>query len=157
MRIIPRSFPPRVRWTVLILALGWGVGQAVVTSAAGSPGLTPATNAVTAPRAVFSTNLANGKDPFFPTTARFTPKQPSATKTTRKAANVMDQLVLKGIAINPQRRLALINNLTLAQGETAPIRFENQTNLIQCVEVRERSALVAVIETKEVRELYLRD
>jgi hypothetical protein len=157
MRIIPRHSATLARWTALILAVGWGASLVAIAPAAGAPGLVPATNVVTMPRAVFSTNLVNGKDPFFPTTARFLPKQPGSTKVPRKVVSVLDHLVLKGIAISQQRRLALINNVTVAQGETTPIKFENQTNLIQCMEIRERSAVVTAPETKETRELYLRD
>ena len=55
-----------------------------------------------------------------------------------------DKLALKGISIGPAGRLAMINNETLAVGESANIKFQDGHVLVVCKEIRDDSALVTV-------------
>ena len=61
--------------------------------------------------------------------------------------------MLKGIAWNKERRLALVNNATLAEGEKAPVRVNGQVIMLQCLEIREHSVLVSIEGVKEVKEI----
>lgn len=66
-------------------------------------------------------------------------------------------LVLKGISGTKDRRFALVNNQTLAAGDTAVVKLEDGNMKVRCVEIRERSVLLAVDGQTEPRELALRD
>jgi hypothetical protein len=144
-------------WAGLMLAAGWQPSPAGAAPIAPAPGPAAATNALAVPKSVFAIELPNGKDPFFPLSERFKKRSAVATNGVVRMFSVLDQLTLKGISIGQQRRLALINNLTLAEGEKGPIRLNNQTNLIQCVEIRDNSVVVAAVETHERRELRLKN
>jgi hypothetical protein len=115
------------------------------------------TNAPAArPLAVFKDDLA-GKDPFFPESTRRTaqPVTPGSTKESPAiAANVFS---LKGISRSAVQPLALINNATIAVGELAEVRANGRPIKIRCREIRERSVLIEIDGTGEMRELKLRD
>jgi thioredoxin-related protein len=53
-------------------------------------------------------------------------------------------LALKGISIGPAGRMAMINNETLAVGETASIKVKDGHVEVVCKEIRDDSALVTV-------------
>ncbi len=55
-----------------------------------------------------------------------------------------DELALKGISIGPAGRMAMINNETLAVGETAQIKVKDGHVEVVCKEIHENSALVTV-------------
>ncbi len=103
--------------------------------------------------ALFATDLASGKDPFFPESRRLSPgnsqKDPAAVPVPG------DQLKLKGIALGEKRRLALVNNQTLAEGEKASVKLGASSVAIQCLEIRERSAVILIVATREAKELFL--
>ena len=140
------------------LGAGLALSALVWLAAAGAaaPPVAPAvTNAPAPPKAVFATDLPNGRDPFFPDTLRFKRAEPDGKKNVERAVSLLDQLVLKGVSISDKRRLALVNNRTLAEGETAEIKLSLGTLLIQCLEVTEHSALVLAVKTGEKRQLNL--
>lgn len=64
-------------------------------------------------------------------------------------------LVLKGLAGPPRRRLAIINNHTVAAGETAEIKVDGRLLKVRCLEVRERSVLLR-FDDQAPQELFLR-
>jgi len=66
-------------------------------------------------------------------------------------------LVLKGISGTKDRRFALLNNQTLAAGDTAVVKLEDGSLKVRCLEIRERSVLVAVDGQTEPREIPLRE
>ena len=66
-------------------------------------------------------------------------------------------LVLKGISGTKDRRFALLNNQTLAVGDTAVVKLEDGSVKVRCLEIRERSVLVAVDGQTEPREIPLRE
>ncbi len=108
----------------------------------------------------FVTDARAGKDPFFPNSTRgravieqITPTNPAP----QQPSFVLSQLALKGISGLKGQRLALINSATVGIGELAEIRFGQQTVKIRCLEIRDRSVLIALDSTGETRELKLRD
>lgn len=105
-----------------------------------------------------------GRAPEIPITA---PK-PAVAKTEKPDAPLFNgapaaaparftELVLKGISGPKQNRLALINNQTFSAGETMMIQVSGQPVKVRCVEVREKSVVVAVAGEKSHRELKLRE
>jgi hypothetical protein len=153
----PLHFVLRPIWAGLILALGAQAEPAGASRLAPTAIPAASTNLAPAPKSVFVMDLPTGKDPFFPLSPRFKARGAQNTNAVAKAFSVLDQLTLKGISIGQKRRLALINNLTLAEGEKASIRLGNQTNLIQCLEIRDQSVVVAAPETREVKEFRLKN
>jgi thioredoxin-related protein len=67
------------------------------------------------------------------------------------------ELVLQNISDKKHRRFALLNNQTLAAGETARVKLEDKEVRVRCLEIRERSILVAVEGQEGSREIALRD
>ena len=55
-----------------------------------------------------------------------------------------EELALKGISIGPAGRMAMINNETLAVGETASIKVKDGRVEVVCKEIHDDSALVTV-------------
>jgi hypothetical protein len=142
-------------------ALGAGIllGALAGLTAAGAaapPAAAMPTNPPVIPKAVFATDLPAGRDPFYPNTSRFKRVEPQAPKSVERAVSPLDQLVLKGVSISDRRRLALVNNRTLAEGEKGEIKLSSGTLVIVCLEVTETSALVQAVETKEKKQLHLR-
>jgi len=68
---------------------------------------------------------------------------------------VPDRLVLRSVSGAASRRLALVNNQTLAKGEEARVRV-GQTNVhVRCLEIRDRSVVLRVGGRTEPMELFL--
>jgi hypothetical protein len=101
---------------------------------------------------------AQGKDPFFPQSTRRM-QQPLTPMSTNMPSPVVAvaPLVLKGISGSKLQPLALINNATIGIGESADVRTGAQTVKIRCRDIRDRSALIEINGTGEVRELKLRE
>ncbi len=55
-----------------------------------------------------------------------------------------DELALKGISIGPSGKLAMINNETLAVGESASVKLKDGRVEVVCKEIRDDSAVVTV-------------
>ncbi|MCX6903886.1 MAG: hypothetical protein NTW03_10515 [Verrucomicrobia bacterium] len=130
-----------------------------VSSAAVGPSSATSTNPPPAapPKAVFADTLPNGKDPFFPDSSRRAKGQDGNTNVTARGPSLSSQLVLKGISFGKHHRLAIINNVTLAEGEMkVPIQLDSETVEVNCLEVRERSVKIQIEGSKEVIELRLR-
>lgn len=112
-----------------------------------------------APRSVFVNDPAEpgfGKDPFHPKSTRLTR---SKVTTEDKDAppptpDFPTELVLKGISIVAGKKLAIINYLTVAELEDFNIRVDGKQIKGQCVEIKEKSALLKV--NGITRELPLR-
>jgi hypothetical protein len=66
-----------------------------------------------------------------------------------------DGLDLKIISGTPQRRLATVNNQTFLVGETLRVAVRRGDLRVRCLEIRERSVLVAVQGDPNPRELKL--
>ena len=67
------------------------------------------------------------------------------------------ELVLKSISGTKNRRFALNNNQTLAVGESARVKLEDSEVKVRCLEIRDRSIVVAVDGQEGSREIFLRD
>jgi thioredoxin-related protein len=67
------------------------------------------------------------------------------------------ELVLKSISGTKNRRFALLNNQTLGVGETARVKLEDSEIKVRCLEIRDRSVVVAVDGQEGSRELFLRE
>jgi thioredoxin-related protein len=64
-------------------------------------------------------------------------------------------LVLKGISGPKEKRMALVNNQTLGQGETASVKVPGGAVRVHCVEIREGSVLVKIDGREGEHELKL--
>jgi thioredoxin-related protein len=67
------------------------------------------------------------------------------------------ELVLKSISGPKNRRFALLNNQTLAVGESARVKLEDSEVRVRCLEIRDRSVVVAVDGQEGSREIFLRE
>jgi thioredoxin-related protein len=66
-------------------------------------------------------------------------------------------LVLKNISGPKNHRFALVNNQTLAVGDTARVKLGDREVRVHCMEIRDRSVVVSVDGQQGARELVLRD
>jgi len=93
-----------------------------------------------APKSVFTDDPSFGKDPFFPKSARrkFVPKAPDE----RPDPTVPGFITLRGISSVQGRKLAIINNYTVGEGEEFLLKHNGQPLKIQCVEIKEKSVII---------------
>ena len=68
---------------------------------------------------------------------------------------VPDKLVLRSLSGAASRRLALVNNQTLANGEETRVRVGQTNVLVRCLEIRDRSVVLRVGGRTEPMELFL--
>ncbi len=136
--------------TGVLISGSAGIAAPGNTIADGSP-LAPAG----APRSTFvndSTETGFGKDPFYPKSTRLT--RSKVTKTEEDVPSTPDfpsELVLKGVSFVAGKKLAIINYLTVAEQEEFSIRVAGKQLKGQCVEIKEKSALLKVNGiTKEI-------
>ena len=100
-----------------------------------------------------------GKDPFFPKSGRRKVQivvPVGVTPNANAFGQVFNSIVLKGISGLPGRRLALLNNRTLAVGEILEIKFNNQLVKVRCVEIRAKSVLLSAEGSTETKEIGFR-
>lgn len=83
-----------------------------------------------------------------------TPKRVTPT-TAISAPTSRADLVLSRIVTTKKSRQAVINNTTLAAGQSATIKVGNERVKIHVVEVRERSAIISIEGQRQKRELRL--
>jgi hypothetical protein len=81
-----------------------------------------------------------GRDPFFPNSSR--PYETVAAAVAQPRAGDVSSLVLKGVSGPPDRRLAIINNHTLAVGDEETINTPQGPIHIRCVEIKSSSAVI---------------
>jgi hypothetical protein len=67
------------------------------------------------------------------------------------------ELQLEGITGTPGRRIAVINNLTLTQGEEGEVRARNGKIKIRVLEIRDKSVLLQIDGLAEPKELLLQE
>jgi hypothetical protein len=136
---------PAVLLTAAALLGGWAVAHAA--PAAKPASVTAAQNETNSseteiPRSVFiiPTNPKEGRDPFFPNSARL-----SATRPVRIVpASVEVPLVLNGLSGSPQHRLAIINYQTFAEGEEHDVNSPSGRIRVRCVEIKGQKVVVEV-------------
>jgi hypothetical protein len=68
---------------------------------------------------------------------------------------VPNTLVLRNLSGTGNRRLALVNNQTLAKGEETRVRIGKTNVNVQCLEIRDRSVVLRVGGRTEPMELFL--
>jgi hypothetical protein len=118
------------------------------------------TNAVKRPMSVFADDPRAGRDPFYPESTRrvrVVAQTPTLSPKSTTAPAAEASLFLKGISGTKELPLAIINNTTIAEGESADVRTGIASVKIRCREIRDRSVVVEIPLTGEVRELKLRD
>jgi hypothetical protein len=144
-------------WTAaavaLFLTVAAGARGANATNVTGKAGAV--TNAAPAelpvPKSVFDLTAVPSKDPFFPLSVR--QPVPTATNTLAFSAS---SFLLKGLSGSSGRRLALINNRTLADGETTEITTAAGKVKIHCVQIKESSVIIRADNQSETIEVFLR-
>jgi len=115
-----------------------------------------ATNEFIFPKSVFVYNDPKGKDPFYPNRPRAGTVPVSTNVTVSTGPNLAD-FQLRGITGPPERRIALINNLTFVKGEEQEVRAGNARVKIKVQEIRDKSVIVLIEGQAEPKELLLRD
>lgn len=93
-----------------------------------------------------------GKDPFFPKTERFQKKKVEVEEDLTPKSRLPDNISLKGISSVDGRKLAIINNYTLGEGEEFSLKGpDGKAVKVKCVTIKEKSVLVSSQgETKEI-------
>ena len=140
-----------LRWPGLILA---AVLAMAVPVHAAEPAR--ATNEFAFPKSVFIYNDMKGKDPFFPNRNRGGTVSVSTNTAISTGPNLAD-LQLRGLAGPPERRIALINNLTFTKDEEQEVRIGNAKAKIKVLEIREKSVIIRIEGQTESKELVLPD
>ena len=115
---------------------------ALSRAAAGPPLAPPGIVPPNAPKSTFINELGFGKDPFFPESSRCQPAAPVDPGPGR--GNVPEFVSLKGISINQGKKLAIINNYTVAEGEEFSLRYANQITKVKVIEIKDRLVVVEV-------------
>lgn len=99
-----------------------------------------------------------GKDVFFPKSHRFDDDKPKPIGVVSNDPGfLLKQLTLRGISGTGNRKLALLNKKTLAQGESFPLQVNGQTHTVKCEEIKSRSVVISIDGFTEKKELQLRD
>jgi len=113
---------------------------------------TPPTNAI--PQSIFllPANSKEIRDPFFPNSDRLSIG--SATAPKRSPTPDSTLLVLNGLSGTSDRRLAMINGHTLAEGEESEVNTSAGRLRFRCLEIKADSVIIEV--GGERRELRLR-
>ncbi len=104
-----------------------------------------------APKSEFIDDVEFGKDPFFPASERRPKVLVKTPDNEGPRPTVPADVVLKGISVFQGRKLAIINNYTVGEGEEFLLKTRGRPILIKCVEIKEKSAVVSVNgATKEI-------
>ncbi len=105
------------------------------------------------PSSAFSipTNPKDGRDPFFPDSTRIY----SADAPKAKPIKSSITLKLNGLSGPIEKRLAIINGRTVAEGEEAEISTSTGRQQVRCISIKDDSVVVEV--GGERRELRLRE
>ncbi len=151
-----RSFSICLAAFLTLGVLGTAAG-ADAKSTNGKPGSTAvATNSappeVAIPQAVFDYGAKGVKDPFFPLSTRSPHLQVAST--TEPAING-STFKLKGLSGSADSPLALINNRTVAPGETALVTTASGRYKIHCLEIKKISVIIRVEGQFEPIEVFL--
>jgi hypothetical protein len=107
-----------------------------------------------APQSTFADDPGMGRDPFFPNSQYRRPQVVKNPDTHTVMTGVPDFIKLQGISVVKDKRLAIINNYTLATGEEFSLRYGAQVVKVKLVEVKEASAVVSA--NGATKELTLR-
>lgn len=144
MRFISRS---------ILLTLA-AVGTLTAAAATGKPAVTnapaPAQAVAPVPRSTFGipTKPEDGHDPFFPGSDRL-----FAVKTAPKSpSGAGAAIVFNGISGSQDRRFAMINGYTFAEGEQAFVNTPSGRVMVHCLEIKGETVTVEIAgERRELR------
>jgi hypothetical protein len=104
------------------------------------------------PKSEFVDDPEFGRDPFFPASIR-RPKVVVKTSDVEVARPLVpDTVVVKGISVFQGRKIAIINNYSLAEGEEFTLK--GTALRIKCVEIKEKSVVVSA--NGAIKEIPLR-
>lgn len=117
------------------LSAAWATVMPVTAGPAAQPDASPA-----AIRSVFviPSSPNEGRDPFFPSSTR--PYEIAAAG--KPHVGDVSSLILKGISGPTNRRLAIINNRTLAVGDEQDLVTPQGRIHIRCVEIKNNSVVI---------------
>ncbi|HZQ46139.1 MAG TPA: hypothetical protein VFC07_03940 [Verrucomicrobiae bacterium] len=104
------------------------------------------------PQSVFEYDVKGVKDPFFPLSTR---SPHLATQPPTEAPLSATLFKLKGLSGASGSALALINNRTVAMGETTEVTTTSGKHKIRCLEIRKFSALIRVEGLTDPIEIFL--
>jgi len=120
----------------------------------------PQVDQISSVQSTFVDDPQFGKDPFFPKSTRHLPKivvpTVNAAPDTSAFAQLLNSVSLKGISGLPGKRLAMLNNRTLENGEYIELKLNSQPIKVRCLEIREKSVLIGIEGTAETKEIHLR-
>lgn len=107
----------------------------------------------------FNDSTKFGTDVFFPGTKRFVKKVDTGNSAApaKPEAPALSQFVLKGISGNGSRRLAVINNRTVGQGEILELKHNGQSYRVKCEQIKPRSVILSIEGFPDKKEIQLRD
>lgn len=105
------------------------------------------------PRSEFKDEIGFGKDPFYPKSSR-RPKEIIKVEPESTRSAVPDSIVLKGISVVQGKKLAIINNYTMGEGEEFSFKAIPQPIRVKCVEIKDKSVVISV--GNATKELLLR-
>jgi hypothetical protein len=135
---------------LLTLAASTLCGRAAQASAL------PQLDEVAATNSVFIDDGKFGKDPFFPASTRRAPKVITPVNPTSDFSQILNNVSLKGISGRPGKRLALLGNRTVGTGEEIEVKVGNQIMRVICLEIREKSVVLALPGGTEKKEIHFR-
>jgi hypothetical protein len=149
------SFGRRAAAGLLFFVIVAGARGASTNAPATGKGAVTGTNAapteLTVPKSVFELTATPTKDPFFPLSMR----QPVPTATNVMAFSA-SSFTLKGLSGSPGHRLALINNRTMADGETTEISTPSGKVKIHCIKIKDASVVIRASTQADPIEIFLR-
>jgi hypothetical protein len=122
------------------MVLSLSIGYATVLTAAPAP--TARSDKTDAPRSVFTlpSNPSEGRDPFFPDSARLSGKATAAKPRVADAS----ALVVNGFSGPLDHRLVIINNNTFGAGDEGDVVTSTGRLHLHCLEVKTNSVVVEV-------------
>lgn len=128
------------RSLLMACAILTGPVRAGTNPAAPTPAIAPPNS----PRSEFNDDVDFGKDPFFPQSTRRPKVLVKTTEVETPRQSVPGFIVLKGISVLKDKKLAIINNYTLSEGEEFTLKTTQKPLLVKCVEIKEKSVIVSV-------------
>lgn len=111
---------------------------------------------VVRPSSLFDDKSSSVRDPFYPKSTR-PPYVALKIVSTPNTPPPPPTFNLKGILGAGTNRLALINNQTLAEGESASVKTGGRQVRIRCIKIGDRSVTVVEEGKNEPIELHLQD
>lgn len=91
------------------------------------------------PQSVFVSDPQVGRNPFFPHSAR-----DAKASDTVSSSRLPEDVRLGGISVSATRRLAIINGVTFASGETGEIKINGRRVTVRVGAVKENSAIMTI-------------